>query len=331
MKHRKALLDFSKEVLPYSGGSLAAFERSEYNTVQVGELFSSVIAPALFDLPTVFTSREPFTLVNVYCIPNSFSYGVCPPPPKEAQPSASTWFFTFAQTADRYYGTERKIVSKLRGISTRVWSTSTSGRLRYVTVAVPHNQATNLGLSYKATTAFFLYVMLGALTKSFVRSHRYWDEAEDFEASYRALHPALVHSGLYLQPAAQVISRLPYHLWVFNRSIWNFPSLICSKQVSEASAFYMAAYIPKEGLLSASSAVWDAFEKHVLNSLLNSIQLRDQGRPVEGTNLTFTALRWRYELPSRSLLPWLAKQEASYPSVLPATHFKKEITRLLLG
>lgn len=313
MKHRSTPYDFKLEVLPISGGTLSALVKNGAY-LDVGSLFADFIAPALYNTPLVLSRREPFTLVNVSCLHTGWSYGCLETPPKEAQPSACTWLFTFAMSAEEYNEFSEVGYTSLRWINTRVWGAKNS---KFITIGIPHTQSQYLGLKYDMLTPRLAYFMVGAISKSFVRMHRYWSsngrQDFDYEGSYNKLNLAMLHDSLYMVPMYGLISRLPYHLWVFNRHVWlQAPFLLSEKHITPTSLLYILMYIRgvEEGSLSprVETKILDLLE----SSLLSTIQRAEQKTAPTGVDdCLYTALMYQNEIPDVRTLEWLITKEQS--------------------
>lgn len=309
MKHRQTPYDFRLEVLPISGGTFSALVRNGFG-LDVGSLFEEYIAPTLYNTPKIFSSREPFTLVNVSCIHSGWSYGVMPTPPEEAQPKACTWLFTFAISHEVYDDTSVIQYSSLRWINTRVWGAKNS---QFITIGIPHTQSQYLGLKYDMLTPKIAYFLVGALSKSFVRLHKYWQPMyKDYDRSYAALPPALVRSSMYMIPIYGLVSRIPYHLWVFNRHVWlNAPNLLSEKHITPHSLLYILMYV--RGLANPTKRVEDKILNFLERSLLSTVQRAkgdQQIRPYALEDCLYTALMYRDEIPeNKDAFEWLADKE----------------------
>lgn len=312
MKHRSTPYNFKLEVLPISGGTLSALVRSDYHYLNVGKIFDEFIAPALYNTPLVFARREPFTLVNVCCTHSGQSYGYLERPPKDARPLACTWLFTFAMSSDEYTEADEVGYTSLRWINTRVWGHKAS---KFITIGVPHTDAMNYGLKYDMLTPKIAYFMLGAISKSFVRNHRYWVDSGnpdfDYENSYRKLHPAILHSSLYMQPLANFVTRNPYHLWVFNRHVWySAPHLLSEKHITPSSLLYILLYI--RAFNDIPDNVMDKILTLLESSLLSTLQRTEQRTaPQTLDDCLYTALVFRDDLPNVKHYEWLCDKEKS--------------------
>lgn len=309
MNYRETPYDFTLEVLPISGGTFSALVQSQF--VDVGSLFETYIAPALYNTPKVFASREPFTLVNVTCTHSNVSFGCLGVPPKEVLPLACTWYFTFAITHEEYDINYVVNYNSLRWINTRVWGSKGS---RFITIGIPHVQSQELGLKYDMMTPRRVYFLIGALSKSFVRIHKYWDpNQEDYDLRYKPLNMELTHSAFYMMPIYNFISRTPYHLWVFNRHIWySAPNLLSVKHITPHSLLYVLRYIQlTKG--SLTKPVEDKILDLLEHSLLATLERAD--RPTEPLNpeledFLYAALVYRdAEFPNRDVLTWLVEKD----------------------
>jgi hypothetical protein len=308
MKHRQTPYNFKLEVLPLSGGTFSALVRSQY--VDVGTLFDTYIAPALYSTPKVFSAREPFTLVNVTCTHAGVSFGYLETPPKEAQPLACTWLFTFAISDEQYTHLSKVGYTSLRWINTRVWGQKSS---KFITIGIPHTQSQYLGLKYDSLTPRIVYFLIGCISKSFVRQHKYWNpNITDYEGSYKAFNLPMVHSGFYMQPMYNFMSRTPYHLWVFNRHIWlSAPNMLSAKHITPTTMLYILMYIRVDnGMLT--KVVEDKVLDYLENSLLSTLQRTQQEIAPSGfEDCLYTALMYRDEIPENHTLEWLTAKEKS--------------------
>lgn len=309
MKYRNTPYDFRLQVLPVSGGTFSSFVRSEYQSLDVSGLFEEHIAQALYNTPKVFSAREPFTLVNVTCTHSGFSFGCLPPPPKKVLPLACTWFFTFAISASEYAENTEVKYSSLRWIDTRVWGPKGS---QFLTVGISHTNAQHLGLKYDMLTPKIAYYLIGALSKSFVRNHRYWNSTEpaDYSYNYRGLMPSLVYSSLYMTPLYNMVNRVPYHMWVFNRHAWyTAPNLLSPKHITPITVLYALIYLrPKAGVLPVK--IEDKILELLQSSLLSTLQRAEH--KVESPyldDLLYTALLYRNEIPDNGYIAWLQDKE----------------------
>ena len=309
MKYRHTDYDFKLEVLPISGGTFSSFVR-RYPNLYVAKLFEEYIAPALYNTPKVFSAREPFTLVNVTCTHSGFSFGTMPQPPKDVMPLACTWFFTFALSDETY---DDKVVPKyssLRWINTRVWGASKS---KFVTIGIPHIASQELGLAYDMYTPQAAYYFVGALSKSFVRNHRYWNNPEpaDYERNYHGFMPSLAHSSFYMTPLANLLMRTPYHLFVFNRHIWmSASSLLSDKHITPNSLLYVLMYIRR--IDSLPKFVEDKILDLLQSSLLSTIQRVENKTVAQDLgDCLYTALVFKDEIPEANTFQWLKDKEQS--------------------
>lgn len=334
MKHRSTPYNFKLEVLPISGGTLSALVRSDFHYLNVGKIFDEFIAPALYNTPLVFSRREPFTLVNVTCLHSGYSYGYLESPPKEAQPLACTWLFTFAMSNDEYTSADNIDYTSLRWINTRVWGHTAS---KFITIGISHTDAMHYGLKYDMLTPKVAYFMIGALSKSFVRNHKYWVDSGnpdfDYENTYKNLHPAIVHSSFYMQPLANFVTRTPYHLWVFNRHVWySAPNLLSEKHISQSSMLYILMYI--RAFDDLPDNVMDKILTLLESSLLSTLQRAEQKTaPQTLDDCLYTALIFRDDLPETNQLDWLIEKEQSVMDfgIDSVTDYRKHVKNLLIG
>lgn len=313
MKHRQSPYTFQLEVLPVSGGTLSALVKNGAY-LDVGSLFEDFIAPALYNTPLVFSRREPFTLVNVSCLHTGWSFGYLETPPKEAQPLACTWLFTFAMSDEEYNEFSEVGYTSLRWINTRVWGYKNS---KFITIGIPHTQSQYLGLKYDMVTPRLAYYMIGALSKSFVRMHRYWEFSGrkdfDFENSYKNLHPSMVHGSIYMIPMYGLMSRIPYHMWVFNRHVWlNAPQLLSEQHITPSSLLYILMYIRAVDQASVTARMETKILDLLESSLLSTVQRAEQQTAPAGLDdCLYTALMYRDEVPEVKTLEWLIEKEKS--------------------
>lgn len=289
--------NFRLQTLPISSGGLSAFMKSERDGIQAGTLFFQEIAPILDKTPLVYAKREPFTLVNVYCSSSLLSYGWFDAPVEKNRPKACTWFFTFSMGGGNY--PDKQTIRALRSINAVVWGTQVQ---RFLTIGIRHFVAQKLGLRYDRRTPRILYYLIGAMSKSFVRNHRYWNEG-DFD--YKALQPAMLKTQLLNTNLYALVGRTPAHLWVFSREAWRYgQTLLSPLHLTPNSLLYYFMYIPHQIVEKP------LFEKAVALLQASSLDLA-QGQKESYANVLFAALEHRLAIPEIRPLLFLQGVESS--------------------
>lgn len=303
MKYRHSDYDFSLEVVPIGTGALARILK--YCRTDIGNLFE-FIAPILYRTPKFRSSKYWFTLVNVTCSHNGFSYGLAPSPPKEVRPLSCTWLFTFALSGAGYGEVEEIKHASMRGINVFAWGRLSS---QFLTIGVTHMQARDFGLRHDQFTPMYAYYLVGALTKSFALRNKYFTPQPDYQRMYEQANLSTVHSQYGMMPLYQLMRNMPYHVWVFNKNIWTSASrLISVKHITAETLLYLCKYLSNVAQLS------DKVELEVLDqfheSLTDMIQRRGDSAEelvpaTETWQLLYAALMNRGNIPEADTLNWL--------------------------
>lgn len=310
MSYRHVPYDFELEVLPISSGALAATIRNQY--IDIGNLFEWM-APLLYKTPHFKSGKNWFSLVNVTCTSSEFSYGVCDSPDPDNAPQACTWLFTFALNAARYDSSSVVTFSSLRGINMVAWGNRDG---TFLTIGTTHHQAQEFGLRYDSLTPRHVYYLLGAVTKSFAVNNRFMTSEPDYRQRYARLLPSLMKSSMYMIPLYNMMSRTPYHLWVYNRHIWaSAPQLLSVKHITVETLLYFCMYVRR------TSRLLPAVEEKVLDmfhsSLTDLFQRRAQQTGTQATHdwqQLYVALVNRGHIPDDGyVFGWLQEKDWSTP------------------
>lgn len=294
MKFSRSARGFSLEAVPISSGALAGLLR--YRQPDVGNLFAS-IETILLNTPKVVSSDLWFTLVNVSCTHNGFSYGLCDTPPKAARPSACTWLYTFALTPARYLPTDKPSYTSLRGLNMRAWGFEGT---QFVTIGTSHSDARKYRLSYDSHTGVRLYYLLGCLSKKAVTALR----------TKPRIGAERAKTTIYMKPLYNLMRTTPVAHWVYNRHVWRAaPHLLSTTDLTPASLLYHALVVGTVAPLTPLT------EEHALELLRDS--------------MTQAAARYEQDMPARTdedllFLAYLYKQELR---ALPDLQAKLDLLR----
>ena len=89
----------------------------------------------------------------------------------------------------------------------------------------------------------YLYNIIGAVTKNFVRNNAWWKKDSAFPlAIYKDL--TLVESMYANKNIKDVIDSVPYNMWGYNREVWREANnLLCDHHFSERFCLYYVLYI----------------------------------------------------------------------------------------
>lgn len=318
MKFSRSARGFSLEAVPISSGALSSLLL--YRRPDVGNLFSH-LEPQLLSTPKVLSSDLWFTLVNVSCMHNQFSYGLCDTPPKEARPLSNTWLYTFAITPARYQATDKPAYTSLRGINMRAWGFEGT---QFLTLGTTHSDAGKYGLSYDAQTGIRLYYLLGALSKKAITQAR----------SVNDLDMERARDTIYMKPLYNLMRNVPWRHWVYNRQVWrNAPHLLCTDHLTPDTLMYHALFV---GATSRLAPLTEARALDLLHeSLTSSMSRYRHDMPARSTSdLLFTAYLNKQQLQSMSgsvseKLDWLRSLDLQAQTLDSITETPNFLRRLL--
>lgn len=248
MKHRSQVVNFRTSEFPLSGSFASFLLKAQYTYIDIGEIFEYLTDILFHHTTGVLTNRVDFTLVNVFCPFNSFSFGQLPPPPKAVWPSGKSLVFTFSTSArdpyDEYSLVLRDSVLHLSNNHTR-WSHYSEGT-DYVTISIDLTRGNELGIhSPKFNELQYIYNLIGGMTKSVIRRQTAYrdlnDSYEDLHSSYSLVD---LHSRIYSMPIKNLFTQIPYHLWVFNRHLWQMaPNVLPQRLITPQFGLYYFMYL----------------------------------------------------------------------------------------
>lgn len=248
MEHRSQVVNFRTSEFPLSGSFASFLLKSQYTSMNIGELFEYLTDILFHHTTGVLTNRVDFSLVNVFCPFNRFSYGKLPPPPKTTWPTGKCLVFTFSTSAhdpyDRYSTVRRDTVRHLSNMHTR-WSHHPES-LDYVSISIDMTLGNEYGIhSPKFNELRYIYNLIGGMTKSVIRRQTAYrdlnDSYEDMHASYSLID---LHSRISSMPIKNLFTQIPYHLWVFNRHLWQLaPNIIPQRLITPQAAMYYFMYL----------------------------------------------------------------------------------------
>lgn len=246
MIHRKQLTNFRTSEFSLSGGFLHSLLKPKYLNINVGELFE-YIADSLWHVVGALNDSVDFTLVNV-CSPfTKFSHGYLPPPPSKAWPTGKAMVFTFAVRNRRTYVNQIFNSNSVRRHSNSVTHFGFGYNNRdFVSISIDMQQGSEWGCAYpKSNELQYIYNLIGAMTKSFVRRQTAYLTAEkDYEDVHSLIDLYDIHIRLYRMPLKQMFLTVPYHLWPFNYHVWEYaPNILPQRILTPTVALYYFMYL----------------------------------------------------------------------------------------
>jgi hypothetical protein len=316
MKHRTTDYDFSIEPLPVSPGELSRALRN--NKTYTGQLYE-FLKPYLYNTPGVRAGKYWFTLVNVSCLHTGFSYGLADTPPKNVCPLSCTWVFTFALRSYGYTTNTKVKIIKRVGQST-IWGKTGS---EFLTIGVTHSEAREMNLKYDSFTPEWLYTLVGASTKNFVLHNRFY--TKDYTPLYAPKKLSMLYTQYNMQSLYNIVRNVPYHLWIFNRNVWQNAALISEQHITDKSLMYMCLYIRRiEGLSpSVIESIVDRFHESLTDFIQRSA---NNEQATDLWQLLYCALANRGDIPD-DYEQWLKSKESELK--IPSGNFKSHILNLL--
>ncbi len=259
MFHRGQTNNFRTSEAPFGGSFYSFLLRPRFQFLNAGDLLEYVTSK-LWALTGVRTNRVDFTLVNV-CSPfTRFSHGFCAEPPKAVRPTGTMMVFTFAVSQMQAYDKDPSYRRKIKSENKRVHDNQTTqwsperGAVDFVSVSVNLNTAHEMGISSpKASELEYLYNLIGAGTKSIMRNQtKYRPIQSDYDDVHESLDLKNVHDRIYSMSMRQLLTTVPYHLWVFNAHVWRrAPNLIPQRMITPAVALYYFMYLRGDIALTA--------------------------------------------------------------------------------
>lgn len=216
--------------------------KSEYIDMQVGALFEH-IAMQLFQTPLAMTSKVDFTLVNVLATDLHQSAGFLPmPPPPDGMPDTSPRLvFTFAIRQDLdYFG--KPVQRQFKSTWVNTFNVVAFRRPQFINVSVPVTLAGQWGLTGMTWTRVqYLYYIIGAMTKAFVRRNRYYTMGDEPYQYGSDLRRTMRYWGLISGlPFSRLASAVPYNYWAFNRQVLSGQAnILSSRHITPEMVLYM--------------------------------------------------------------------------------------------
>lgn len=245
MIHRNQQTSFRTTEFSLSGGFLHSLLKSKYLNINVGDVFEYLV-DTLWHTVGAMNNAVNFSLVNVFSPFTNFSHGNLPPPPKSAWPTGKALVFTFAVRNRFSYvdAFDPKTVRRRTNFVTHFGDGFNNQD--YISISVSMEQGKDWGCSTAhANELQYIYNLIGAMTKSFVRRQNAYKTAdEDYEDVHSLLKLTDMHSRFYRMPMKQMFLQVPYHLWVFNYHVWEYaPNILSQRLITPTVALYYFMYL----------------------------------------------------------------------------------------
>lgn len=228
-------------LVPWFGGTAEAYR---YFNVQKQYNVTPMLSHINYHLgrTRVYLSRwSTFTLVNIYCPINRFSYGFLDAP-YWFHDSGKCLLLTFRTNTQTYRMTGRQ-PRHVRPVTEfgKVWSNDQSGDVNaFTTIAVPIEYREVLGMNFLRPQMEWLYTVLGSYYRNFAL-FRWYDKYPKHEVP-RAIR------GMNI---IDLMHRHAYPYWKYNKEIWRrCPNMISIDQIDkEFAAYYKEHLTPYTGLM----------------------------------------------------------------------------------
>lgn len=244
MLYRSQRQDFKIGATPQSTGELARLLRMSQH-IRMGEL--AVFLYSELDSITGFNTRRFITsLVNVTNKRSAFSYGVCPPPPKQCIPLDCNWHFTFALSHTRYSQIEPQHIL-LNQLGVKTWFIE---RDPFVTLGVTSRQ--DFGLSHALTDVQQVFNIVGSLTRAQMLNDTSLVvfDAHDVE-QMEDLHDVdleIMRSSYLLRPVTDMLAA-PFPFLPFSRQVWTqAPQLLVPAHLTPLAILAWLLFMPRVGV-----------------------------------------------------------------------------------
>lgn len=292
MIHRNQQTSFRTTEFSLSGGFLHSLLKPKYLNINVGDLFEFLV-DTLWHTVGALNNAVDFNLVNVFSPFTNFSHGYLPPPPKAAWPTGKALVFTFAVRNRRSY-VDAFSPNTVRRHSNAVTHFGEGFNNRdFISISINMEQGKDWGCSTsKSNELQYVYNLIGAMTKSFVRrQNAYLTADEEYDDVHSFLKLTDMHSRFYRMPMKQMFLQVPYHLWVFNYHVWEYaPNVLSQRLITPTVALYYFMYlndaIPKSarvvrdvtmlrlGLdpLNVTKVLDDGIAGHLASSIIQLVQ-----------------------------------------------------------
>ena len=286
--HRNQTVNFRSHAFPLSGAAVPFLMKTRYQYLNVGDLFEYVAAK-LWELTSVRTNPNDFSLVNVTSPFAGYSHGACPPPPLIARPKGLALILTFATTFRQSYSESIALRSQdVRPHSIHSTQWGLNMKLDFVSISVSTVDAHELGLvNLQSNQVQYLYNMLGGLTKSLLRHQTKYDLGySSYEDMHSTINLRAAYNKLGRMPIPMLFQSIPYQLWPFNLYMWQHaPNALSQRCITPQVALYYFMFL-RETVSLANNVVGDIKAKrfgfspsrdgilgHISDSLINFIQM----------------------------------------------------------
>lgn len=188
------------------------FDRSKY--VYNASALLDYLLDVISDIGKPFVYRSTFSLINVVSHTAQLSFGKKDAPATELR-RAGHLHFTFAFTSNIDYSSRSRPATRKSVHGAVLWSSDTRGRASFMTISIPYHVMRDFGLKTPSLSDLsWLYSMVGASTKNFVRYRAFYDsststfkDAEGFESVKYKTIPTL-------------LNRHPFSEWVYSVYAW---------------------------------------------------------------------------------------------------------------
>lgn len=255
MAHTYQATTFAVTEWPLAPASVSHYFNNRTQVQKTGNLLL-FLADALAKAKQPLHSKVVFTLVNVTAIRSNMSYGYQPSP----HPSIHNKFvlsFTFALTANKSYAEHRVSDSgktrtmnalapkkpprfvRILDMYTRIWGRKANAKNEFITIRIPPEFFSTFKLNEPSITNLaYLYQIVGAFTKNFVRSPR-WHINKDFHVDGTW---SIAFSSR--QPMADMFKEKSFPFWPYNPIVWKkAPNLIVEQHFSEDLYLYWCLFL----------------------------------------------------------------------------------------
>ncbi len=239
MHHREQVPSFRLREWPLGQASLPWLMLPKYSDINIGDLFE-YLSQVIWTTPYAVNPVH-FTLVNVFSPFTGYSHGYLPPAPSETWTPNSHLIFTFAISPETYYDYTASIPRQLiysKHIWVKTWNSKISGRPMWLNIGINPILAERWKLkTLYANDLQYVYNMIGMMTKSLTRRHKYYQadgDAQTYDYSTTNLVEATTTSSII-----DMSLHVEYKYWCFNKMMWKMaPNLFSTKMMTPELALW---------------------------------------------------------------------------------------------
>lgn len=236
MPHVKQAQTFSVTEWPLAPSSISLYFNERTAVQKTGELLM-FLADKLAAAKQPLHSKVVFTLLNVSTRGNR-SYGFQPAPPENIA-AKFPLSFTFALTANKTYTSKNPRFVRTMDMHSLIWGRKALTKNEFITIRLSPEQVSMYKLNdLSLKNLSYLYQIVGAFTKNFVRSPT-WHRTKDFDV--RGDWATFFTSR---QPMTDMFKEKTFPEWAYNPLVWKTaPNLLVSQHFTPDLMLYWSLFL----------------------------------------------------------------------------------------